>query len=446
MNALRQYTDLYNAHCKDIDAHAPALLNELRPRAFEALQGKELPDTHTEGYERTSLDEMMTPDRGLNIMRLGHSFDLSTAIRCELPNVSTLQAYLVGDTFVPTEGLDRRLPEGVIFTSLARACEQWPDIIKPRLGTLADLNDVPTALNTLLCQDGAVVRIPAGTHLEKPLQIVNVFDGAEPQMAVRRLLVIVEKDASAMILTCDHSKSDTHSCLSLQVTEAWLDEGASLDICDMEETAASNARCSRLYVSQQTGSQLRANIVTLSCGTTRNDMRTDINGEHCRTEINGMAICTDRRHADNCSVVRHLQPRSHSRQIFKYVLDDYAQGAFEGSILVAPTAPYTEAYQSNRNVLASSTARMHTRPQLEIYNDEVSCSHGAATGQLDEQALFYMRTRGIPEREARMMLMQAFMSDVIDSVSIPGLADRLRHLTEMRFRGDTAVCGDCPAK
>lgn len=446
MDALRQYTDLYDAHREAVDAHAPALLNALRPAAREALEGARLPDTRTEGYERTSLEEMMAPDRGVNIMRVGQAFDLSTAIRCELPNVSTLQAYLVGDTFVPTEGLERRLPEGVVFTSLARACELWPDLIKPRLGALTDLNDAPTALNTLLAQDGAVLRIPAGLHLEKPLQLVNVFDGTEPQMAVRRLLVIVEKDASAMLLTCDHTRPETPSCLSLQVTEVWLDHGAQLDFCDMEETSADNARCARIYVSQHSSSQLRSNVVTLSCGTTRNDIRTDINGEQCLTHINGMAICTDRRHADNCSVLRHLHPRSRSRQLFKYVLDDYAQGAFEGSILVAPEAPFTEAYQSNRNILASATARMHSRPQLEIYNDEVSCSHGAATGQLDEQALFYMRTRGIPEREARLMLMQAFMADVIDSVAIPGLADRLRHLVEMRFRGDTAVCGDCPAK
>ena len=153
MDALRQYTDLYDAHREAVDAHAPALLNALRPAAREALEGARLPDTRTEGYERTSLEEMMAPDRGINIMRVSQAFDLSTAIRCELPNVSTLQAYLVGDTFVPTEGLERRLPEGVIFTSLARACELWPDLIKPRLGALADLNDVPTALSTLLAQD-----------------------------------------------------------------------------------------------------------------------------------------------------------------------------------------------------------------------------------------------------------------------------------------------------
>ena len=126
------------------------------------------------------------------------------------------------------------------------------------------------------------------------------------------------------------------------------------------------------------------------------------------------------------------------------MLDDDSTGAFEGSILVAPGSILTEAYQSNRNILASPSARMHTRPQLEIYNDDVKCSHGATTGQLDDEALFYMRTRGIPEREARVMLMQAFMTDVIDTVAIEGLRDRLRHLVERRFAGADTTCGDCP--
>ena len=155
-----------------------------------------------------------------------------------------------------------------------------------------------------------------------------------------------------------------------------------------------------------------------------------------------MAVGSDNMHVDNSSIIRHLAPHCNSRQLFKYVLDDHSSGAFEGSILVTPGAPFTEAYQSNRNILAHPDARMHTRPQLEIYNDDVKCSHGATTGQLDNEALFYMRTRGIPEREAKVMLMQAFMTDVIDTVRMDGLRDRLRHLVEKRFAGAEALCGE----
>ena len=148
-------------------------------------------------------------------------------------------------------------------------------------------------------------------------------------------------------------------------------------------------------------------------------------------------------HIDNDTSVFHRAPRCKSNQLFKYVLDEESDGAFEGSITVTPSAPYTEAYQSNRNILASGSARMHCKPQLIINNDEVKCSHGATTGQIDEDALFYMRSRGISEEEGRRMLMQAFMIDVIDTVRIPGLQDRLRHLVDRRFSGSLGNCETC---
>ncbi|MDE6038656.1 MAG: SufD family Fe-S cluster assembly protein, partial [Paramuribaculum sp.] len=141
--------------------------------------------------------------------------------------------------------------------------------------------------------------------------------------------------------------------------------------------------------------------------------------------------------------LRHLAPRCTSNQLFKYVLDGQSVGAFGGRILVTPQAKFTDAAQTDRNLLASPDARMHAKPQLEIYNDDVKCSHGATTGQLDAEALFYMRTRGIPEAEARNMLMQAFMADVIDAVAMEELRDRLRHLVERRFNGSDMGCSGC---
>ena len=153
-----------------------------------------------------------------------------------------------------------------------------------------------------------------------------------------------------------------------------------------------------------------------------------------------MVIASGKQVTDNASLINHGCPHCHSDQLFKYVIDDEAKCAFEGAIKVDYNAKFTEAYQSNRNLLASKGARMHTSPQLEIYCDEVKCSHGATTGQLDESALFYMRSRGIPEDEARTMLM-----DVLDTVKMDGLRDRLRHLVERRLSGHKAVCADCDA-
>jgi Fe-S cluster assembly protein SufD len=264
-------------------------------------------------------------------------------------------------------------------------------------------------------------------------------------MAVRRLLIILEEGAEAHILSCDHTQDSTQSYLSSQVTEIVLGENAHLDLYDLEESSEHTARHTHLYARQASGSHLLINGTTLTCGNTRNEYNIEVEGDGCDTMLAGMAIGSGSQHIDNNSSVNHIGTRCHSRQLFKYVLDDASTGAFEGSIRVNEGAQFTEAYQSDRNLLASSNAKMHTKPQLLIFCDDVKCSHGATTGQLDRDALFYMRSRGISEKTARTMLMQAFMSDVIDTVTMESLRERLRMLVEKRFHGQQSFCGECAA-
>lgn len=445
MGSLSQYIELYRSHSGEIDSHSTALLNRLRPAALDALTGKELPDRHTEGYEKTSIDEMMAPDYGLNINRVNIPVDAAKSFRCGVPSLTGFFGAVVNDFFVPSTALSTQLPEGVIFTSLANACEKHPDIVERYYGKIASLEQAPTALNTLLVQDGVFIYIPKGVMVEKPLQLVNVFSSPAPLMAVRRVLIIVDDGASAQLLACDHTQDSSTSYLSLQTVEIALGRDSQLDYYDLEESSADTRRCSSVYAVQETGSTLLVNGSTLSCGMTRNDFSIDVAGDHCSTLLAGMAIGSDRQHIDNNSLVNHRGRSCHSRQLFKYVLDDDATGAFEGGIVVNEGAEKTEAYQSDRNLLASTGARMHTKPQLLIYCDDVKCSHGATTGQLDQEALFYMRSRGISEKTARTMLMQAFMGEVIDTVKMDGLRERLHLLVEKRLHGQKSFCGDCHA-
>lgn len=443
MSSIDQYISLYRDNAAVIDEHSAPALNALRPAALEALAGATLPTTRTEGYEKTSIEEMLAPDFGVNITRLHIPVNVAATFKCEVPRMSTVMGFVLNDSFLPAEGNAQRLPEGVIFGSLAKVAAANPDLISRYYGSIAPISNVGVALNTLLAQDGVVVYVPRGVRVEKPIQLVNIFSSAVPVAAFRRVLVVVEEDASAQILVCDHTQDCDRAYLSQQVVEISVGRNASLELYDMEESSALTSRWSMTYANQQEGARLLLNGTTLSNGTTRNDYVIDILGEHCNTFLGGMAIGSAKQHIDNDSTVNHRAPRCHSRQMFKYILDDDARGAFEGGITVHPGAILTEAYQSNRNLLASVGARMHTKPQLLIYCDDVKCSHGATTGQLDQDALFYMRQRGIAEKTARTMLMQAFMSDVIDTVGLEGLRDRLRHLVEMRLHGRTSFCGDC---
>ena len=185
------------------------------------------------------------------------------------------------------------------------------------------------------------------------------------------------------------------------------------------------------------------NVITLQNGLTRINIEIDLNGRNCETELCGMVIGDKKQNVDNFTSVLHNQPDCHSQELFKYVLDDLAKGAFTGKLYVAKDAQKTAAYQTNRNILLNRTAKMRTKPQLEIYADDVKCSHGATIGQLDDKALFYMRSRGIPFEEARLLLMFAFTADVIENIRIDALKDRMKMLVEKRLRGELSKCEGC---
>lgn len=445
-NALTQYIKLFEENRATICSHSAGKLNAVRDEALAALSGSRLPDRSCEGFEKTSIDEMFAPDYGVNISRVNIPVDVAASFKCDVPSLSTLLGLVINDSFHPTAQLEARLPEGVYFGSLRRAAEQLPEIVGRYYATIAPMGEASVALNTMLAQDGVMIYVPRGVRLPKPLQLVNIFSSPVPTAAFRRLLIVIEEEAEAQLLVCDHTQERENSYLASQIAEVYIGKGAHFEACSIEESSARTSRYSRLFVRQESGSHFSFNSTTLTCGTTRNDFSIDLNGENTETYLAGMVIGSDEMHVDNDSAIRHLSPRCRSNQLFKYVLDDNSRGAFEGSILVAPGSQFTEAYQSNRNILASTDARMHCKPQLEIYNDDVKCSHGATTGQLDTDALFYMRSRGIPEAEARTMLMQAFMVDVIDSVHITGLRERLLHLVDRRFSGTLGDCAGCQGK
>lgn len=443
MNSLSQYLELYRLNAAAIDAHSAPAMNRLRPEAFRMLSQKCLPEKGDENYERTSLNDMFASDFGLNINRVPLPADVSASFRCDVPNMSTLLGVVVNDEFHPTRTLTGALPAGVSFCSLRRAALEHPEIVERYYGSLASIDHPAVALNTMLAQDGVFIHIPAGVRLEKPLQLVNIFSAPTALMAPRRVLVVVEDGASAKLLVCDHTQDSNTDYMANEVVEIHIGADASLDYYTIEESSALTRRHSALFASQNARSRFNAGSITLTCGTTRNEFSLDLSQPEADCRLAGMVIGSGSQHIDNNITLRHLAERCHSNQLFKYVLDGKADGAFGGRILVTPQARFTDANQTDRNLLASPEARMHAKPQLEIYNDDVRCSHGASTGQLDGEALFYMRTRGIPETEARNMLMQAFMADVIESVHMEELRDRLRHLVERRFHGGETGCSDC---
>ena len=442
---MEQYIEFYNCEQAAVNGNSAPVLNSLRKEALEVVSSTSLPKLGEENYHITDFDKIFAGNYGINSNRLNIPTDVTEAFRCDVPNLSTLLFYVVNDSFVHSKQ-SPKLPEGVIVESLCKAAKEHPELVAEYYGKYAKISDPQVALNTLLAQDGLFIYIPDNVVLEKPVQVVNIANSMVPMMVNRRVLIVAGRNSQAKVLLCDHTQKNSAEMLINQVMEVVSCENSVLDVYDMEESAPNTTRVSSLFSKQMDDSNLLVNNITLMNGVTRNSTDIDIAGVHAETQLYGMAICQGRQVVDNYTFIGHNTPHCNSRELFKYLLDGDAKGCFGGKIYVAEGADKIEAYQSNNNIIASENAKMYTKPQLEIYTDDVKCSHGATIGQLDQNAMFYMRTRGISEKEARMLLMQAFMEDIIEKVRLEALHDRLRMLVEKRLSGSTYQCGDCGLK
>lgn len=438
-----QYIELFSRCREMICKHSAGVLNAPRDKAFADFKQQGLPTRKIEAYKYTDPDKLFAPDYGLNLNRLNIPVNPYDAFRCDVPNMSTSLYFMVNDRFYNKVLPKSNFPEGLLIGSLKELSEQYPELLSKYYGKLADTSkDAIVALNTMLAQDGLLLYVPKGVVVEKPIQLVNILRADVNFMVNRRVLIIVEDGAQARLLMCDHTM-DKVDFLSTQVIEVFVGAGATFDLYELEESTTSTTRFSSLYVHQETDSNVLLNGITLHNGTTRNTTYVTLAGKGAHIDLCGMAIADKHQHVDNNTFIDHAVSDCTSHELFKYVLDDSATGAFAGKVLVREGAQHTASEQTNRNLCITRQARMYTQPQLEIYADDVKCSHGATVGQLDENALFYMRQRGISEKEARLLLMFAFVGDVVERIRLDALRDRLHLLVEKRFRGEMGKCQGC---
>lgn len=444
MDSEKQYIDLYN-QCRDmICAHSSAPLNAVRDAAFDDFKRIGFPTKKVERYKYTDIPSLFEPDYGLNLNRLNIPVDPYEAFRCDVPNLSTSLYFIVNDGFYgKSTPKGQPLPEGVIVGSLGKVAAERPELIEKYYAKLAKTaEDGITALNTMLAQDGLLVYVPKGVVVGKAVQVINILRSDVDLMVNRRVLIIVEEGAEIKLLFCDHA-ADDRRFLTTQVIEAYVGDNAGLDLYCLEETHAKNVRVSNLFIEQQRSSRVNHNIITLHNGITRN--RTDLvfSGEGAECNLSGCVIADKNQHVDNNTLIDHRVGHCTSNELYKYVLDEDATGAFAGRVLVRHGAQKTDSVMRNQNLCSTKEARMYTQPMLEIYADDVKCAHGSTVGQLNDAALFYMRQRGISLKEAKLLLEFAFVNEVIDGMQLEPLRDRLHYLVEKRFRGELNKCEGC---
>ena len=317
------------------------------------------------------------------------------------------------------------LPEGAYLGNL----KQSPIALK----SIKSLAQDPIAqLVQGLNEEATLLYLPKGARIEKPYEVESFLMSNGRVLEARRVIIVLDEGASLEMLVKERNVGE-HVSMSLQSIEIYLSKGAKLSYTDLEQTSELSRRISTLHLHQEEESDANINFFSLTNGKTRNNYHCDLAGEGANLQLGGFIVNSDKEHTDNFSFISHSVPHCTSTELFKYVLRDDSYGVFTGRILVAIDAQKTQAYQTNNNLLLSKTARMQAKPQLEIYADDVKCSHGMTTGQLSEQALFYMQQRGIAKDEAKRLLSIAFSEDVLLHLDREELRDEVRELIAERF-------------
>ncbi len=442
MECVQEYINLFESNKALIDKPCTRKLNEEREKAFIRFRAEGFPKLKDENWLHTNVAKKFETDYGMDLGRKAGANSVKGSFTCDVPNLKTVRGYIVNDCFT-IAGEDRnKLPKGVLIGKINEIAESNPEIIDSFYNQLASKGDSIVQFNTSFVQDGIILYVPKNTVVDETIQIVAQLQTNVDILTNRRLLVVMEENSHASLLLCDHSSTDKKS-LSIEVTEIFIGRGASLDLYELEETTESNTRLGNLFVNQKHDSRFNHCNITLTNGFTRNYIEVALDGEGADTNINGLAIGDKKQHIDNRTLVEHKKGHCTSNELYKYILDEESIGVFAGKMLICTDAQQTVSQQTNRNLCLTSCARMYAQPQLEIYADDVKCSHGSTVGQLDENALFYMQQRGIPADEARHLLMYAFAGEVIDNIKLEALRERLHILVEKRFRGELNHCKGC---
>lgn len=349
--------------------------------------------------------------------------------RFTFPALACVQLVFVNGRYAPELSSLSSLPDGVKVLSLAQALTSDPDVLEEHLARYADFRDNAfSALNTAFMEDGALICIPKGMVLQEPIHLLYVSTPTNAATITHpRNLIVVEENGQATVVEQYVSLTDQVH-FSNAVTEAVVGQNSVLRHYSIERESEQAFNISTLRVQQARSSSVVSHSILLGGALVRNNIHPILAGEGGDCMINGLFMPTNRQHMDNYMKVEHASPHCGSRQFYNGILDGRSRGVFHGRIVVHPDAQKTDAKQTNRNLLLSDECQIDTKPQLEIYADDVRCTHAATIGQIDEDALFYLRSRGIPEESARGLLLFAFASESLDRMDVEPIRQYLSRL------------------
>jgi Fe-S cluster assembly protein SufD len=435
---------LFDEKKQEIFHHnTPTVINR-RNAAIEAFKESGFPAAHDENWRNTDLKSTLSENYNYYLQpEFDNSLQLDKIFECNIPHLQTEMISQLNGWYVSDNGGLTKNNQGVIIGSLSAAMAKYPDLIDKFYGQIADnRKNGFVALNNAFAKDGIFIYVPDGVKVEMPLQMVNIIHHNENIFIQNHNLIVLGKNSRLQLVQCDDSVDHQRSLINT-VTEIFIDEGASLDHYKLQNKNDVSTLINTIFFKLERNATMSTNAITLNGGLIRNDNHLLLNGEHCDANIFGVYLVDKDQHVENHVFVDHAFPNCTSNELFKGIADDSAHAVFNGHILVRKDAQKTNAYQNNKNILLTDKATVNAKPFLEIYADDVKCSHGATIGQLDENAMFYLKSRGIGQHNARTLLMYAFAAEVINKIKIDPLKIRIDDMVKKRLRGELSICEQC---
>ena len=402
-------------------------VHQTRLESLKTFEHKGFPSPKDEAWKYTSLNAMVRQDYAL-FPKAETSIELKKVKKYFLYEIDTYKVVFMDGVYSPFlsdtthDGLD------VCLISAALSKAKYRNLINTYFNKITNKEDSLTALNTSYTLEGAYVYIPKSVVAEKPIEIIHFSTGKEKALWLQpRNLIVVDNNAQVQIVE-RHQSLKKHSVVTNSVTEIYAHQDALVDYYKIQNDLSTASLIDNTYISQEKNSNVSVHTFSLGGKLTRNNLNFYLKGERCHSTLKGVTLLEDRQHVDHYTLVDHASPHCESHQDYKGVFSEWSKDVFNGKIHVDRLAQKTNAFQQSNNILLDDKATVNTKPQLEIFADDVKCSHGCTVGQLDEDALFYLRSRGIPKKEAKALMTYAFANNVLESVELPVLKKRINKL------------------
>ena len=407
-----------------VDIDSP--VHDIRTEAIKTFEVEGFPTKRQEAWKYTSLNSVLKHDYSV-FPKHEKALEFKDVKKYFLHEIDSYKIIFIDGKY--SSHLSQTTHDGidVCLMSSALTKPKYRLIIENYFNKIAS-NDGLSSLNTAFSAEGAYIHIPKNKLVEKPIQILHFSTGNESALMLQpRNLVVVDENSHVQIIERHQSLTD-NPILTNSVTEIFANKRAIVDYYKIQNDKSTASLIDNTFINQKQESITKVHTFSFGGKLTRNNLNYYQNGERIDSTMKGITIIGDKQHVDHNTLVHHIKPNCESHQDYKGIFDDRATGVFNGKVVVEKEAQKTNAFQANNNVLISDKASINTKPQLEIFADDVKCSHGCTIGQLDESAMFYLRSRGIPEKEAQALLMFAFSNNVLDSVKIPVLKNRITRI------------------